>query len=80
MLASLPHKKPRSSEAADIRASSNGLAAATITYLTHRINMASDQRLRVFLDVNIGEEPAGRLTIELFADQTPKTCEKYGSR
>lgn len=37
-------------------------------------NMAS--RSRVFLDVSIGEEPAGRLTIELFNDKTPKTCEK----
>lgn len=33
-------------------------------------------RSRVFLDVSIGEEPAGRLTIELFNDKTPRTCEK----
>lgn len=37
-------------------------------------NMAN--RSRVFLDVSIGEEPAGRLDIELFNDKTPKTCEK----
>ncbi|EGP87255.1 uncharacterized protein MYCGRDRAFT_30791, partial [Zymoseptoria tritici IPO323] len=34
-------------------------------------------RPRVFLDVSIGEEPAGRLTIELFADKTPKTAENF---
>lgn len=38
--------------------------------------MATPHRPRVFLEVNIGNEPAGRLTIELFVDQTPKTCEK----
>ncbi|KAI6895362.1 hypothetical protein KC334_g11564, partial [Hortaea werneckii] len=39
--------------------------------------MANPYRPRVFLDINIGEEPAGRLTIELFADKTPKTCENF---
>ncbi|KAK4630301.1 Peptidyl-prolyl cis-trans isomerase H [Fulvia fulva] len=34
-------------------------------------------RPRVFLDVSIGQEPAGRLTIELFADKAPKTCENF---
>jgi hypothetical protein len=38
--------------------------------------MATTNRPRVFLDVSIGEEPAGRLTIELFTDKTPKTAEK----
>lgn len=39
--------------------------------------MAAPNRPRVFLEITIGNEPAGRLTIELFTDQTPKTCEKY---
>ncbi|SMY24715.1 unnamed protein product [Zymoseptoria tritici ST99CH_1A5] len=39
--------------------------------------MAAANRPRVFLDVSIGEEPAGRLTIELFADKTPKTAENF---
>ena len=30
----------------------------------------------LFLDVQIGAEPAGRIVIELFSDKTPKTCEK----
>ncbi|EME38435.1 hypothetical protein DOTSEDRAFT_75836 [Dothistroma septosporum NZE10] len=34
-------------------------------------------RPRVFLDVSIGQEPAGRLTIELFSDKAPKTCENF---
>ncbi|KAI5366242.1 putative cyclophilin-type peptidyl-prolyl cis-trans isomerase domain-containing protein [Septoria linicola] len=38
---------------------------------------STPKRPRVFLDVSIGEEPAGRLTIELFADKTPRTCENF---
>ncbi|KAI9759023.1 MAG: hypothetical protein M1835_000477 [Candelina submexicana] len=37
----------------------------------------STARPRVFLDVQIGTEPAGRLVIELFVDKTPKTCENF---
>ncbi|THW74288.1 hypothetical protein D6D19_04939 [Aureobasidium pullulans] len=39
--------------------------------------MAAPHRPRVFLEISIGNEPAGRLTIELFADQAPKTCENF---
>ncbi|KAG9856153.1 hypothetical protein KCU77_g5697, partial [Aureobasidium melanogenum] len=39
--------------------------------------MAAPNRPRVFLEITIGNEPAGRLTIELFTDQTPKTCENF---
>lgn len=39
--------------------------------------MAALSRPRVFMDISIGETPAGRITIELFADHVPKTCEKY---
>ncbi|KAH0552988.1 hypothetical protein GP486_006817 [Trichoglossum hirsutum] len=38
---------------------------------------ASTTRPRVFLDIQIGTEPAGRLVIELFVDKTPKTCENF---
>ncbi|EON66031.1 hypothetical protein W97_05274 [Coniosporium apollinis CBS 100218] len=34
-------------------------------------------RPRVFLDVHVAEEPAGRLVVELFADKAPKTCENF---
>ncbi|MDM8555483.1 peptidylprolyl isomerase [Desulfococcaceae bacterium HSG7] len=32
---------------------------------------------QVYLDVTIGEEAAGRIVIELFADVTPKTAENF---
>ncbi|KAF2228768.1 hypothetical protein EV356DRAFT_457091, partial [Viridothelium virens] len=34
-------------------------------------------RPRVFLDISHGDELFGRLTIELFTDKTPKTCENF---
>ncbi|KAI5850336.1 cyclophilin-like domain-containing protein [Morchella snyderi] len=34
-------------------------------------------RPRVFFDIQIGTQPAGRITIELFDDKTPKTCENF---
>lgn len=40
------------------------------------IMAATTDRPRVFLDVSIGGDPVGRLTIELFVDKTPRTCEK----
>ena len=32
---------------------------------------------QVFFDVTIGGQNAGRITMELFADQTPKTAENF---
>jgi len=32
---------------------------------------------KVFFDITIGDEPAGRIVMELFADVTPKTCENF---
>merc|ERR1712108_102707 len=31
----------------------------------------------VFIDVSIGDEPAGRIKMELFADKCPKTAENF---
>ncbi|KAI0052168.1 hypothetical protein FA95DRAFT_1533412 [Auriscalpium vulgare] len=39
--------------------------------------MSSNQRPVVFMDVNIGETPAGRLKMELFSDIVPKTAENF---
>ncbi|KAF8602548.1 hypothetical protein BDV93DRAFT_523931 [Ceratobasidium sp. AG-I] len=39
--------------------------------------MASSARPIVFMDVNIGETPAGRLKMELFNDIVPKTAENF---
>ncbi|XP_062596471.1 uncharacterized protein LOC134257913 [Saccostrea cucullata] len=43
-------------------------------YLTH---LSSKNHDYVYLDVSIGEEPAGRLVIELFSDIVPRTCENF---
>ncbi|KAJ2930769.1 hypothetical protein H1R20_g1631, partial [Candolleomyces eurysporus] len=37
----------------------------------------SDQRPIVFMDIQIGETPAGRLKFELFSDIAPKTAENF---
>ena len=34
---------------------------------------------RVYLDIDIGGQPAGRVVIELFADVVPRTCENFRS-
>lgn len=34
--------------------------------------MSGNQRPIVFMDINIGETPAGRLKMELFSDIVPK--------
>jgi len=34
-------------------------------------------RQRVFFDITIGAKPAGRITMELYNDITPKTCENF---
>ncbi|KAG9088228.1 Peptidyl-prolyl cis-trans isomerase H [Ceratobasidium sp. UAMH 11750] len=38
---------------------------------------SSSTRPVVFMDVNIGETPAGRLKMELFSDIVPKTAENF---
>ena len=50
--------------------------SATSPSLPNLSMAVSITRPRVFLDVQVGTEPAGRLVIELFIDKTPKTCEK----
>ncbi|EIM84870.1 uncharacterized protein STEHIDRAFT_122815 [Stereum hirsutum FP-91666 SS1] len=39
--------------------------------------MASTQRPIVFMDINIGETPAGRIKMELFSETVPKTAENF---
>lgn len=39
--------------------------------------MSSANRPIVFMDINIGETPAGRLKMELFSDTAPKTAENF---
>ncbi|KAK6057241.1 peptidyl-prolyl cis-trans isomerase, cyclophilin-type [Cooperia oncophora] len=47
-------------------------------FLINAIRYASSSaRSRVFLDVNIGDTHAGKITIELFNDVVPKTAENF---
>ncbi|KAG1739892.1 cyclophilin-like domain-containing protein [Suillus paluster] len=39
--------------------------------------MSSTTRPVVFMDINIGETPAGRIKMELFSDIVPKTAENF---
>ncbi|KAF8915350.1 cyclophilin-like domain-containing protein [Mucidula mucida] len=39
--------------------------------------MTSTTRPIVFMDINIGETPAGRMKMELFSDIVPKTAENF---
>ncbi|KAH9821460.1 Pro isomerase-domain-containing protein [Teratosphaeria destructans] len=39
--------------------------------------MTAVHRPRCFLEVSHAQEPLGRMTVELFADKTPKTCENF---
>jgi peptidylprolyl isomerase len=41
------------------------------------LNQETKANPRVFLDLNIDGDPAGRLVIELFADSTPITAENF---
>merc|ERR1711862_24084 len=40
----------------------------------HLINMSNP---RVFFDITIGGNAAGRIVFELYSDVTPKTCENF---
>jgi peptidylprolyl isomerase len=42
----------------------------------YRAQVAMDNP-RVYLDIDIGGQPVGRVVIELFADIVPKTCENF---
>jgi len=43
-----------------------------LTFLNEKMS-----RQRVFFDITIGGKPAGRITMELYNDVTPKTCENF---
>ncbi|TXG60412.1 hypothetical protein EZV62_014985 [Acer yangbiense] len=46
-------------------------------YTSSKQNFKKMPNPRVFLDLNIGGQPVGRLVIELFSDSTPKTAENF---
>ncbi|CAA0827700.1 Peptidyl-prolyl cis-trans isomerase CYP19-1 [Striga hermonthica] len=41
------------------------------------MNMSNESNPRVFFDMTIGDQPAGRIVMELFADVVPKTAENF---
>ncbi len=57
--------------------------AAAIFALTHlgfggsTVTAADDKNPRCFMDISIGDKPAGRVVIELRADVVPKTAENF---
>jgi hypothetical protein len=75
---SLPRNRQQACERASsgqkIFSGSPWLSAKTPT---NAATMANPQRPRVFLDINVGEQPAGRLVIELFTEHVPRTSEKF---
>ncbi|XP_077977140.1 putative inactive peptidyl-prolyl cis-trans isomerase-like 6 [Glandiceps talaboti] len=58
----------------DFRPPSLYLALAEEGYKEH---LKETNHTHVYMDINIGEENAGRLLFELFTDQCPKTCENF---
>jgi hypothetical protein len=53
---------------------------SNISLFASRLEMALDStRPRVFLDITVDREPAGRLAIELFTDEAPNASEKYAA-
>ncbi|MFI6868197.1 peptidylprolyl isomerase [Nocardia sp. NPDC050406] len=54
----------------------SALAAGTVA-LGFRTAAAQDPNPQVFFDITIGDRPAGRIVMELFADTVPKTAENF---
>ncbi len=55
---------------------SRSLLTATLLVMSGAV-VAADANPRVALDIRIGDESAGTIEIELFADQVPKTAENF---
>jgi hypothetical protein len=56
----------------DPRSATNGTTRISSQPQTKFTNMASTLRPIVFVDINIGETPSGRIKMELFSDIVPK--------
>ncbi|KAJ1901236.1 hypothetical protein LPJ71_005706, partial [Coemansia sp. S17] len=41
------------------------------------VSMLNSANPRVFFDISIGDTPAGRVIMELYADKVPKTAENF---
>jgi len=59
---------------------SMAVAALTLTHLglgESTVTAADNKNPRCFMDISIGDKPAGRVVIELRADVVPKTAENF---
>ena len=71
--------RPSQSHTTDATDHARQFLASLPSQHRHRHTMTSTQRPIVFMDVNIGETPAGRLKMELFSDVVPKyVCSYFG--
>ena len=53
------------------------LALTTLGFEGSNVNAADNKNPRCFMDISIGDKPAGRVVIELRADVVPKTAENF---
>ena len=53
------------------------LALTTIGFGGSNVTAADNKNPRCFMDISIGDKPAGRVVIELRADVVPKTAENF---
>ena len=59
---------------------STAVAALALNYLGFggsNVTAADNKNPRCFMDISIGDKPAGRVVIELRADVVPKTAENF---
>ncbi|XP_069135671.1 uncharacterized protein [Argopecten irradians] len=50
---------------------------STLTEESYKDYLNSKNHEYVYMDISIGDKPAGRLVIELFTDKVPRTCENF---
>ena len=53
------------------------LALTTLGFGGSKVTAADNKNPRCFMDISIGDKPAGRVVIELRADVVPKTAENF---
>ena len=59
-----------------LASSRNFKLAEMETYLVHA-KVSNPANPKVYFDLTFGDQPAGRITMELYADVTPKTAENF---